>query len=258
MKRSVVDQMGNRVEFNFPTKRIVSLVPSQTELLHDLALDDEVIGITKFCVHPSNWKSEKRIVGGTKKLYLNVIDELQPDLIIGNKEENEREDILSMQKKYPVGMSDVTTLEDAYNMINLVGNICDRSERATEIVKQIQNAFAQLRKREGSVLYLIWMKPWMGVGANTFINTILSEISLTNTLQPKSRYPELSESDLENLNPDYVFLSSEPYPFRQKHLDKMKAYFPKAKVILVDGEFFSWYGRRLMKAPDYFNNLDLP
>ncbi|MCB0487209.1 MAG: ABC transporter substrate-binding protein [Cyclobacteriaceae bacterium] len=257
MKRSEIDQMGNRVEFNFPPKRIISLVPSQTELLHSLGLEDEVIGITKFCVYPQNWKREKRIVGGTKKLHLSVIDELQPDLIIGNKEENEREDILLLQEKYPVWMSNVTTLQDAYDMIYQVGNICERSDRATKIVELIQNTFSQLRKKEGSALYLIWMKPWMGVASDTFIHSILSEIGFVNALQSKSRYPELSESDLENLNPDYVFLSSEPYPFKQKHLDKVKTYFPKAKGILVDGEYFSWYGSRLMKAPEYFNSLDL-
>lgn len=257
MKRLVIDQMGNRVEFNFPPKRIISLVPSQTELLHSLGLENEVIGITKFCVHPSNWKSEKQLVGGTKRLHLRVIDDLQPDLIIGNKEENEREDILSLQERYPVWMSDIATLADAYNMIKQIGDICDRAERASQIVEQAQNAFAQLRKKEGSVLYLIWMKPWMGVGADTFIHHLLSEIGFTNTLQSKSRYPELSESDLEGLNPSYVFLSSEPYPFRQRHLGELEKLFPNAKVILVDGEFFSWYGSRLMKAPQYFNSLNL-
>lgn len=257
MKRLVIDQIGNRVEFNFPPKRIISLVPSQTELLHSLGLEDEVMGITKFCVHPQNWRSEKRIIGGTKKVHQNVIHELQPDLIIGNKEENERVDILSLKERYPVWMSDVTTLPDAYNMIKQAGDICDRSKRASQIIEQTQDAFAQLGRRKGSVLYLIWMKPWMGVASDTFIHSILSEIGFVNTLQSKSRYPELDRSDLESLNPDYVFLSSEPYPFRQKHLGELEKLFPNAKVILVDGEFFSWYGSRLMKAPQYFNSLDL-
>jgi len=257
MKGLVIDQMGNRVKFNFPPKRIISLVPSQTELLHSLGLEDEVMGITKFCVHPQNWRSEKRIIGGTKKVHQNVIHELQPDLIIGNKEENERVDILSLKERYPVWMSDVTTLPDAYNMIKQVGDICDRAELASQIIEQTQDAFAQLGRRKGSVLYLIWMRPWMGVGTDTFIHSILSEIGFVNTLQSKSRYPELDQSDLESLNPDYVFLSSEPYPFRQKHLGELEKLFPNANVILVDGEFFSWYGSRLMKAPQYFNSLNL-
>lgn len=256
-RRIVVDQMGSQVEIKFPPQRIVSLVPSQTELLHSLGLEKEVIGITKFCVHPPHWRNEKRIVGGTKKLNPETIDDLKPDLIIGNKEENEKTVVELLKQKYPVWMSDVVTLEDAYQMIQMLGELCDRQDRAYQIVDQVKGAFANLSKSAGSVLYLIWMNPWMAAASGTFIHAMLSVIGLVNVLASQSRYPELTQPIMKTLHPDYVFLSSEPYPFEQKHIDSIQSIFPQAKVILVNGEYFSWYGSRLIKAPDYFNSLEL-
>jgi ABC-type Fe3+-hydroxamate transport system substrate-binding protein len=249
-----IDQLGNNVIVAVPPKRIVSLVPSQTELLADLGLEDTVVGITKFCVHPDHWKHKTRI-GGTKQFHLEVIDQLAPDLIIGNKEENYQEGIEALRKKYPVWMSDISTLTDATEMIRSIGALTDRNHRAEEIVKSIDAAFQSVRKgRPIKTLYLIWKKPWMAAGRNTFIDHMLSSIGLINAVA-SNRYPELPETSIRDIGPDLILLSSEPYPFKANHCEELKALCPKAKVILVDGEMFSWYGSRLLKAPAYFQTL---
>ncbi len=249
-----IDQMGNNVAVIVPPKRIISLVPSQTELLADLGLDDTVVGITKFCVHPERWKIKQRI-GGTKQFNLDIIDQLAPDLIIGNKEENYQEGIKALQRKYPVWMSDINTIADALAMIQSVGLLTERQRRANEICASIGDAFQRIRKfKQMRVLYLIWRKPWMAAGRNTFIDHILSTIGLINAVE-LNRYPELRETEIRKINPDIVLLSSEPYPFEENHREELKTICPTAKIILVDGEMFSWYGPRLIKAPAYFETL---
>jgi ABC-type Fe3+-hydroxamate transport system substrate-binding protein len=254
LQKTVIDQLGNEIKFNYPPQRIISLVPSQTELLCDLGLEEKVVGITKFCERPSSWHHTKTKVGGTKKLQFKTIDSLDPDLIIGNKEENEKNNIEILQRKYPVWMSDIATLEEALRMIIGVGELTGSIEKSRAINNQIIQAFSGVKKQKARVLYLIWRNPWMGAGKNTFIDAMLDQMGLTNVITT-SRYPELSVEQIQLLNPDHVFLSSEPYPFQEKHFFELKDIIPHSKLTLVDGQFFSWYGSRLSKAPDYFNSL---
>jgi ABC-type Fe3+-hydroxamate transport system substrate-binding protein len=250
----IVDQLG--IELNLPIKplRIVSLVPSQTELLFDLGLDDRIVGVTKFCIHPESTK-EKTIVGGTKNFRFDVIDQLQPDLIIGNKEENYEEGILSLRKKYPVWMSDIVALDDALSMIRSIGEITCTQTKSEAINHSIINEFETLPLfASRSCLYLIWKKPWMAAGKNTFIDSMLSAINLVNVVNAQ-RYPELSDQDIVALSPDVILLSSEPYPFKENHIQELKALVPTSQIALVDGELFSWYGSRLIKSPAYFSSL---
>jgi ABC-type Fe3+-hydroxamate transport system substrate-binding protein len=256
-QRSFLDQMGNLVTIHFPPRRIISLVPSQTELLADLDLDDEIVGITKFCIHPQAWGSPKNIVGGTKNFHLDEIAALDPDLIIANKEENYQEGIASLKKNYPVWLSDIVSLEDALAMITSLGEMTNRKVQSGSIVSAIQETFSTIKKYPAfSVLYLIWRGPWMAAGKGTFINTMLGKAGLRNVLD-QDRYPELSAEDIKMLRPDYIFLSSEPYPFREKHMEELQQISPDSRILLVDGEMFSWYGSRLIKAPAYFNALGL-
>lgn len=120
------DQLGRKIELNYIPKRIISVVPSQTELLHSLGMEEEVIGITKFCVHPQQWFRIKIRIGGTKQLDIGKIKNLQPDLIIANKEENTRDQIEKLAIHFPVWISDVNTLEDALSMIYSIGNMLDK------------------------------------------------------------------------------------------------------------------------------------
>ena len=251
----VIDQMNRKVEFNFPPQRIVSLVPSQTELLFDLGLDEQVVGVTKFCVHPQSWLKTKTNVGGTKKLWLDKIEELKPGLIIGNKEENTGEEIAVLEKKWPVWMSDVVDIESALQMITSIATITDRQTKGEEIVHSIENSFSKLPLFQSlRTLYLIWHHPWMAAGKKTFIDSMISASGLVNAIQTQ-RYPELNKQRIIEINPEVVLLSSEPFPFKEVHIQKLKALLPNAKILMVDGEMFSWYGSRMRLAGEYFGSL---
>jgi ABC-type Fe3+-hydroxamate transport system substrate-binding protein len=252
------DQCGNQVQVNNQPMRIVSLVPSQTELLFDLGLDSEIVGITKYCVHPTHWRKEKTVIGGTKNFDLDLIDSLNPDLIIANKEENYKEGIELLQSRYPVWISDIYSLQDALNMIISLGDLTSHSNQAHKIVRSIEEGFTGLKKFElNKVLYLIWRKPWMAAASSTFINTMLVMLGFENSVQHLNRYPELTSEEIQTINPEVIFLSSEPFPFREKHIKELELLCPQSKIMLVDGEFFSWYGSRLIQAPAYFNSIPL-
>lgn len=253
-KRTFVDQMGRNVVVPFPPKRIISLVPSQTELLHYFGLEDEVIGITKFCIYPDDWFRNKQRIGGTKQLKLDEILALKPDLIIGNKEENTKEDIDFLAQQVPVWMSDINTFEEAVEMIDLIGELTNKQQIAQELNTGITQEFKQLGTigKGKSVLYFIWDEPSFVVGKSTFIDSVLTKIGFVNACQ-KERYPALS--DLEPLNPDFILLSSEPFPFKEEHFLKYQELFPTSKILLVDGESFSWYGSRMLEAPGYFGKM---
>jgi ABC-type Fe3+-hydroxamate transport system substrate-binding protein len=260
MQKTVTDQLGQTITFNYPPKRIISIVPSQTELLFELGLSDEVIGITKFCVHPAAQFKAKTKVGGTKKLNLDLIRSMQPDLIIGNKEENTQEEIEELSKEFPVWMSDIANLEEAMQAITAIAALVDRQPEAAYLNHLINAGFSDLQTLalqlgiDKKVAYVIWKGPYMVAGQDTFINDILCKIGLTNVVK-QGRYPEMDLTALAALKPDLVFLSSEPYPFKEKHIAEINSAIPGVKVMLVDGEIFSWYGSRLVKAVQYLFQL---
>ena len=251
------DQLERTIELKQTPKKIVSAVPSQTELLFDLGLDEEIIGITKFCVHPEQWFKAKTRIGGTKQLHLEKIKQLGPDLIIANKEENVREQIEELAKDFPVWISDVNNLNDALKMIDSVGEITNKETAAKQLIKQIKTNFSQLQSTNGTLQtgYLIWKGPYMTVGGDTFISDMLAYADFQNIFKQQSRYPEVTIEQLQAAGCQLLLLSSEPFPFKQKHVDELQPLLPDTRIILVDGEMFSWYGSRLLKAPGYFRNL---
>ncbi len=257
------DQLGRVIEFSFPPKRIISLVPSQSELLWHLGLKEELAGITKFCIHPEEMYRKKPRVGGTKDLKFEIIRDLKPDLIIANKEENEKEQIEKLCKEYPVWISDIYDLNDALDMIRHVGVITARQSQAEGLVHAIQERHKRFtienlksKHEKGSVAYLIWKNPYMAAGHNTFIDFMLKECGLKNLFSnEQSRYPEVTTQMLMDKKPELILLSSEPYPFKGRHIEELKKLLPDSKILLVDGEMFSWYGSRLLKAFDYFEDL---
>ncbi|WP_183559569.1 ABC transporter substrate-binding protein [Mucilaginibacter sp. SP1R1] len=250
------DQLHRVINLPGIPKRIVSVVPSQTELLFYLGLDAEVIGITKFCIHPEHKFKTVANVGGTKQLNIDQIKALKPDLIIANKEENERGQVEQLMDICPVWISDINNLNTALDMITTVGSITGRVVEARSLVAHISNNFIKiiLPALKLRVAYFIWRKPYMVAGRDTFINDMLQKCGLINVFDA-DRYPEISMYDLTLAKSDVIFLSSEPYPFKQKHIDEFKEIQPQAKIILVDGEMFSWYGSRLLYAPAYFRTL---
>ena len=252
-----IDQTGRKVEFAGNVHRIVSVVPSQTELLADLDLEEEVVGITKFCIHPDKWFRNKKRVGGTKDLNLDIIRSLKPDLILANKEENTREQLEALQNDFPVWISDIQKLEDALMMIHSVGVLTNKEYNAALLAEEITNNFAKLPPTHNlkKAVYLIWHQPMMIAGGDTFINDMLKYAEFENVAASRKRYPVLTNEEVNSLHPQYILLSSEPFPFKEKHLVEYAALFPEAEIMLVDGEFFSWYGSRLKDAPDYFRYL---
>lgn len=251
-----LDQLNREINLDYIPKRIISIVPSQTELLFYLGLDDELIGITKFCTHPQNKIFHKIKVGGTKQLDISLIKKLNPDLIIANKEENERIQVEKLIEDFPVWISDINNLTNAVNMIKVVGEMINRKDEATKLNQEIAHNFNHLIKVPQSlnVVYLIWRKPYMVAGAGTYIDSMLKLCGFINVIN-LDRYPEIDANTLIKINPDVVMLSSEPYPFSEKHIREFQLLLPKAKIVLVDGEMFSWYGSRLLLAPEYFNKL---
>ena len=253
------DQLQRTINIDHPPKRIISIVPSQTELLFDLGLNDEVVGITKFCIHPDEWFRNKTRVGGTKQLKTEVIEKLNPDLIIANKEENQKEQLELLMQRWPVWVSDIKNLEGALSMINSIGEITRKSPAAENIIADIRNNFQSLSvsialKKSKRAVYLIWYDPIMCAGSDTFINDLMQHCGFENIIAGV-RYPEISHDSIETLHPEYILLSSEPFPFNTGHQHDFQKRFPFAKIILADGEYFSWYGSRLLKAPSYFNSL---
>jgi len=251
-----IDQMNRTLEVPSAPKRIISIVPSQTELLFDLGLNEEIIGITKFCIHPKSIVKSKLKIGGTKALNINLIKELKPDLIIGNKEENERSQVEELMQSFPVWMSDIADLAGAIDMIQRVGELTDKNAQASKLIRNINSQFGQLNipSQNLSVAYLIWRKPYIVAGKGTFIDSMLQKCGLINAFDV-DRYPEVTAGQLSNLKPDVILLSSEPYPFKEKHITEFKTLLPNAIIKLVDGELFSWYGSRLLHAPCYFKSL---
>lgn len=255
----VIDQMGREVVVPKRPFRILSLVPSQTELLFSLGLNEEIVGVTKFCVHPADKVKSKPTVGGTKQFRFDVIEQLRPDLILGNKEENYEEGILQLADSYPVWMSDIATLDDACAMIRQVGSLVGKAEMASQMANRIMTAFATLPMVHNPlrVGYFIWQNPVMTVGQHTFIHDMLTRCGFVNAFAEmgNGRYPELTSVDIHAAKLDIIFLSSEPFPFKAKHQQAFAEQFPHAVVHLVDGEMFSWYGSRLETAVSYFQAL---
>lgn len=255
--QSFRDQTGFTIELKQRPVRIISLVPSQTELLFELGLEEEVIGITKFCVHPSRWFHSKHRIGGTKGIHFEKIWSLQPDLVIANKEENLQAEVELLRTRVPVWTSDIHNLETALEMIQQVGMLTGKTEQANALRQQIITGFARLQPARVpvNVAYLIWKKPYMTVGHDSFISDMLNRCGFHSVFDQLSRYPEISPTDLQAAAPAVVFLSSEPYPFKEKDIAELQVLLPDSKILLVDGEFFSWYGSRLRQAPEYFQQL---
>lgn len=250
------DQLGRVLSFSEVPKRIISCVPSQTELLFDLGLRDEVVGITKFCIHPDVWFRNKTRIGGTKNLDIVKIKSLKPDLIIANKEENTREQLEELMLDYPVWISDVKDLEEAGQLIIDLGNLLNRSNEAKQMLQAITTKFSRLQPVQNkSCIYFIWNNPYMCVGDSTFINHLLEKCGFTNCFKNNGRYPQISAHEIAIAKPDLLFLSSEPFPFKTRDISHFENISPTSKVLMVNGEAFSWYGSRLLKSVDYFEEL---
>lgn len=248
------DQIGREVSIEGVPQRIISLVPSQTEFLYDIGLGNRVVGITKFCIHPEEWFRSKTRVGGTKEIHFDRINDLKPDLIICNKEENTKEIVETLEKDYTVWVTDISTLDESKEMMKSLGSLLDKEKETNHLLSEIEDSFKGLKVTSEfkKVLYFIWRKPWMVAGKGNIIDHIL-ELGGWSNIVKQERYPEIILEEMEI--PELIFLSSEPYPFKEQHIDELKSIFPHARIELVDGEMFSWYGSRLKLVPSYLADL---
>jgi ABC-type Fe3+-hydroxamate transport system substrate-binding protein len=251
------DQLGRTIVMNGPPNKIVCLVPSITEFLVAVGLQENIVGITKFCVHPPHLKKLTECIGGTKNVNIEKIKLLKPDLIIANKEENTKEDILNLASCFPVWMTDVTNFHSAIAMMKGLSQVLDCVSKCKELIDEISREFASLitigNQKKISVLYLIWKKPYMSIGSDTYIHSMLQIAGFDSVTKHLTRYPIIKEIQI----PDFIFLSSEPYPFTEKDIDEVQKNYPKSKILLVDGEMFSWYGKRMHLFPSYIRQLIL-
>ncbi|WP_291867725.1 helical backbone metal receptor [Maribacter sp.] len=262
MRKTIKDQLGRTLVLPSWPFRIISLVPSETELLVDLGLEESVVGITKFCVHPNPMKTTKKIVGGTKNISFEKIAELKPNIILCNKEENTKEIVNRLEKEYEVHVSDVKKMEDVFHLIQQYNILFNCNQKALQISSKIKSELHIFKefienKPQINVLYFIWKDPWMLAGKDTFINTLLALNGFNNVCNQRTRYPVVTTEQLQNTSATLLLLSSEPYPFTEKHISEIKNLKVSSEIILVDGEYFSWYGSRLQAAFTYFKKLRL-
>lgn len=267
--KEFVDQLGRIVAIENYPKRIISLVPSLTELLFDLGLDDNIIGITQYCIEPKNKVSTITKVGGTKKLNIDLIKQLSPDLIVASKEENEKDQILQLELLFPIWVADIIDFNSSLSAIKSLSEITNKVKEGEKIVEYSLNVkskvnveFSNSKLLNKKVLYFIWRKPYMVVGRNTYINSILEILGFRNcalelnvsrgTFNRSLRYLTITEGELKKMTPDFVFLSTEPYPFQEKHFPEFLDLFPNSQIIKVRGDIFSWYGSRFYKSLNYF------
>lgn len=249
----VQDQLNQTIRLESVPSRIVSLVPSITHYLADLGLEDTVVGITKFCILPEAWFRSKERIGGTKQVDIQKVALLKPDFIIANKEENTKEDIEALRVLAPVYVSDINTVEEAFDMMHAVAHITNRLDRGSAWIKQIKTSFAELKPLSArlSVLYFIWQSPYFVVGRDTYIHDVLCQIGFENACQTE-RYPNVNRGEL---HPEVILLSTEPFPFKEEHVEQFQLQYPKARVLLVSGESFSWYGSYMLQAVREFERI---
>tara|TARA_B100000953_G_scaffold285213_1_gene265635 strand:+ start:849 stop:1622 length:774 start_codon:yes stop_codon:yes gene_type:complete len=251
------DQLQRSFELTTIPKRIISLVPSQTELLVDLGLEDSIVGVTHFCVHPEGLRDRKTSLGGTKKVNLRKVRDLKPDIILCNKEENTREMVNALTEIAPVHCSDVANLDDNAELIRMYGELFDKSKEANILIQNIENSLKELvrivsNSESRRVAYFIWNEPLMVAGQGTFINEMLAVNRMINVFN-LDRYPETDLDILRTMEIDEILLSSEPFPFEDRHKKTFSGI--AEKVSLVDGEYFSWYGSRVLEGLKYFRQF---
>lgn len=230
-------------------QKIVSLVPSLTELLFDLGLGSRVVGRTRFCAHPQKEIEKITVIGGTKNPRIEKIKALNPDLVIANKEENRKKHVQQIEDFSEVMVTEISNINEALFTIHLISEACGAENKAEEIMNNIQ---AELEKVPDEppldTAYMIWKDPWMTIGNHTYIHSVMNHWNLNNVWGDETRYPKIKLDQLQEKQPDIILLSSEPYPFKEKHIAEVKHASPRSKVVLVNGEWFSWYGSRMLPA----------
>ncbi|MFC0300588.1 ABC transporter substrate-binding protein [Virgibacillus soli] len=251
--RTITDHLGREITFPYPPKRIVSLVPAITETMYHLQLAKEIVGRTRFCIFPKDKIANAVNIGGTKEIKLHRIQSLQPDLIIAEKEENTQEIVETLEQYFPVYVFEIQTIDDVLRMITDLGDVTNRQNQASKLSVNIQTAFSYVPNLQAKrVAYVIWRNPYMVVGKDTYIQSVLEKLGFINPFTSlEGRYPIVTIEDFERANLDYIFLATEPFPFQEKHFAEFRVMDSKANLKIIDGEMF-WYGAKMIEAAAYF------
>ena len=240
--------------------RIVSLVPSTSATLAYAGLSSSIVGCTNFCVDPTNLHRSAQIVGGTKDPDVTAVLDLKPDIVFMNEEENRREDYEALAQHVPVHISCPKKPADVigfYRDMNetLGGGQSQLLNWAEDLQRLLVNCRSESGKVKESCIYMIWKNPYMGVGADTFIDAMLDLFGYDNLLRLfPDRYPSLSTAELNSISPQTVFLASEPYPFRKRDCTAIEQLFPDAQILKADGKLMSWHGYHTNIALEAFLN----
>ena len=250
----ITDHLGTEVDLPKSPQRIVSLVPSITELLHDLGLSGQVVGRTKFCIYPDKGFPIASIIGGTKNVHIDIVRDLNPDLVIANKEENVKDQVEAISKFTSTFTTVVKNRSDALKMILDIGNVCDKKDAAKDLIEKINLDFKPTENSKIKIVYLIWQNPYMTIGGDTYISNFLEDFGFENVYKAQNRYPSVELSEIVELKPNAILLSSEPFPFEEKHLREISA-STGINTVLVDGSYCSWYGSRILPAQNYLRQL---
>ncbi|TVQ09575.1 MAG: hypothetical protein EA364_13725 [Balneolaceae bacterium] len=255
--------------------RIISLVPSLTELVFHLDLGNRLVGRTRFCIHPEKQIGGVEIIGGTKNPRIDKIKALKPDIVIANREENRKEDVDAISSFSEVLVTEIATVKEALNEMLRIGEVLGKAHEAAGLVDAISREIPGNSPTNSlRALYMIWRDPWMAAGGDTYIHDVMQHFGLHNVCAGMDRYPQLTEDQMCNMAPEVILLSSEPYPFRKKHMSEMAGLFSGSQkfgpgkpdeikppetvkndrragspmVLTVDGEWFSWYGPRMLPS----------
>jgi ABC-type Fe3+-hydroxamate transport system substrate-binding protein len=258
MSSSLVDAAGYQHSRMDRDARILSLVPSLTELLFDLGLARRLVGRTNFCVHPNPGVEAIASVGGTKQIDMDKVAALNPTHALVNIDENPKDmaDALA-EMGIEVVVTHPFTVTDNVALFRLIGGIFNAGENAEQLIRDFDSALADLHAQDWKshrVLYLIWRKPWMSISAGTYIADMLAQTNWqVIDHQSTARYPEIDLTNTLLAQTDLVLFSTEPFPFKLKHLDTFGAEFPAHanKARLIDAEMVSWYGSRVIAGLRY-------
>ena len=250
----ITDALGRTFKFDAPPKRLVSLVPSTTETLYRCGVWEDVVGVTRYCVHPESAVDEKIIVGGTKQCNIEKLKALNPDFVFANQEENTPEMVAQIEALgVPVYVAFPKNHADALQDLLNMGTILGKMDIVSSWVQEFTERQSTLTTAPFSYIYLIWRKPWMAVGKDTFIHQQLALIGGQNALVDHSeRYITLSDIHLLAHKNANILLSSEPFPFVDKHVEELVDLgVDRSKIHFINGEYCSWHGVRMIESLDY-------
>jgi ABC-type Fe3+-hydroxamate transport system substrate-binding protein len=257
---TLVDSSGVALDIPRPPRRIVSLIPSTTELLCDLGLADAIVGITAYCVEPRAIVRTKKKIGGEKNPDLDAIRALAPDLVIANLEENVRADVESLRASgVPVWVTYPRTVDDTVRLIRDVGAVTGTESRASALADEIEEEAGRVRsetatRRPASVFYPIWRDPYMTINRDTYVHDVLSTVGATNVFAERAeRYPTITLDEMAARKPEVIILPDEPFRFRRVHVKDFEPYVDvpavrDGRIHLMDGKIFCWHGPRLLEA----------